>query len=541
MQSNFKFMLTTKRAHPIFSLEEILSIIFRYCGSRKSSSGREELDSGTLASLAKTCRSFRNPALDVLYSDTDMACLVRCMPKDLWVIRSIRDHVFLNFQRVMEQEDWDLFLSYTCRVRRLRTRSSYAVNSEIYCALSHPPANSTMFPKLVHLNCGPEAPVEFLLHLIKPILISLSLRFKSGNAIFSDILLSLPSKCPNTRNLKISRSGPRIDEDTTKSILDVVCALPRLQVLWSVEIVLSEKTLSHLAYLPSMTLLEARIPAYPLKEFQKGSGAFRALRRLHLSSLTLGSCIQVLESVASSCISDIHLFVDDGSRDDDLQKAFSLLSAFQNITHLVIIEHARKPSAVPNNYIIDLDMLSPLLRLCNLEHLRLCTQSIFCLDDKDVEKMAFAWPRLELLDLWRKGGWRSGSQITLPGLIPLLQCCPNLQYLGIVVNATTPTAVHSAYDVCTTSKISLSVGDSPIDNPTEVADFLRRIMPNVQHISTWDAFLTGIAQAKEYEARWKQVRELVDGTRRAKGTFSFGDTSLLVMHARLGGTVGWFD
>lgn len=64
-----------------------------------------------LAALARTCKTFQDPALDLLWSHqkNTMKNLLMCMPNDLWhspvttdvklLVRSLRNHTFRNAHR----------------------------------------------------------------------------------------------------------------------------------------------------------------------------------------------------------------------------------------------------------------------------------------------------------------------------------------------------------------------------------------------------------------------------------------------------------
>ncbi len=51
----------------------------------------DDADHKTLAILARTCRAFQEPALQVLWSIlSDFGPLVKCFPADVWVIEGNR-------------------------------------------------------------------------------------------------------------------------------------------------------------------------------------------------------------------------------------------------------------------------------------------------------------------------------------------------------------------------------------------------------------------------------------------------------------------
>ncbi|KAH7912434.1 hypothetical protein BJ138DRAFT_788829 [Hygrophoropsis aurantiaca] len=499
--------------HPIFSLEEVFSIIFRYCATPSGSPcttlqivdyGALHSDYGTLASVARTCRSFHEPALDVLYSRVDIACLVQCLPQDLWYKD---ESLVLHFRRTMELQDWDHFLRYSRRVRTLSINPPFAINQNIFQALSHPLTNgSEIFPRLVDLEVIGLTNHDFASLLLTRNLTSLSIFFIEGDAIATNIIPSLSSTCPSLRRIKLARSGQYISNETVGAICEVLCKLPLLEDVDCPRILASDQVLSHLACLPSLKQLSIALPAYLPEKTGNSGTIFQTLRKLSLSSSEPQSCLQLLESVTSPCVESIVLSTAEVFSTEISRKLFTSISSHQSIMRIIITE--RSWSALPENYGIYLNILDPLLHLHNLQHLRLSSASTYSVDDATLSKMASAWPHLESLRLWPPKKWEAEARITLPGIIPLLQCCPKLCFFGTAVNAALPIADVSAYSACNHSKISLDVGASPILDPASVAAFLSCVMPNLGFISALDTSNMR-PSLRAYGTRWKQVKAII--------------------------------
>ena len=63
--------------HRCLLIQELLSIIFHHAHARK-----------TLARLARTCKTFQDPALDILWCTQDtLLYLLKCLPCDAWVFQ----------------------------------------------------------------------------------------------------------------------------------------------------------------------------------------------------------------------------------------------------------------------------------------------------------------------------------------------------------------------------------------------------------------------------------------------------------------------
>ena len=68
--------------HHALRLEEILLNIFGQCYSPCRNKQRTQRATADLAALARTCRTFKEPALDVLWTElVNLSPLARCLPE----------------------------------------------------------------------------------------------------------------------------------------------------------------------------------------------------------------------------------------------------------------------------------------------------------------------------------------------------------------------------------------------------------------------------------------------------------------------------
>jgi hypothetical protein len=58
------------------------------------------------------------------------------------------------------------------------------------------------------------------------------------------------------------------------------------------------------------------------------------------------------------------------------------------------------------------------------------------LDGDSITEIGKAWPHLEELDLGTRYGWRPHKGISLDALVSLIDLCPDLHTLGIVIDGT---------------------------------------------------------------------------------------------------------
>ena len=135
------------------------------------------------------------------------------------------------------------------------------------------------------------------------------------------------------------------------------------------------------------------------------------------------------------------------------------------------------------------EAFEPLFALRQLTELSV-TCGCLGLDNDDLKQMALFWPRLQKLSIEPDLGSRSDpSDITLDGLVPLLEHCPDLCALSLVLDASFVTMPHPPTrpggGVSNHKIVAITVGLSDIEDPVLVAAFLSDILPNLREI-TWE-------------------------------------------------------
>jgi hypothetical protein len=155
-----------------------------------------------------------------------------------------------------------------------------------------------------------------------------------------------------------------------------------------------------------------------------------------------------------------------------------------------------------------------------MQDLQFCPRRPFTPDDALIQDMANAFPRLRILDLGTTYGSGGRTNVTLAGLVRLVQHCPALQSLGIVIDTSNtdllPVSDIKAWEGVSNLKVeTMHVGDSRISDPAAVASFLSNIFPNLDTIDTQYYFDDrSTANEKErYKRLWKDTAFLVEGKR----------------------------
>jgi hypothetical protein len=176
--------------------------------------------------------------------------------------------------------------------------------------------------------------------------------------------------------------------------------------------------------------------------------------------------------------------------------------------HITMVTKSLLAVHVSDSFTIDADMMRPLLSFVNLQEMIICTCHNFELGNDFLDEVTKAWPKLHTLRLGCYG-WGGRSSITLAGFIPLIQRCPDLTYLGLVVDATV--VDHSLNIPVSSTKITtLYLGDSKIEDSASVAAYLSGLFPNLTSIYSWESVISAArtAERKMYKDRWTEVVRL---------------------------------
>jgi hypothetical protein len=131
-------------------------------------------------------------------------------------------------------------------------------------------------------------------------------------------------------------------------------------------------------------------------------------------------------------------------------------------------------------------VFGPLLAFPNIAHIEINTRHVFRLGNGLLRDIANSWIQLQSLRIGSPLSRAGKSQITLAGLIPLLSLT-KLKALSIVVDAPVVdyTLDMPPIGVANTEISVLSLGNSLVGGPSEVAALVSDVLPNVRKIISW--------------------------------------------------------
>ncbi|CCM02793.1 uncharacterized protein FIBRA_04904 [Fibroporia radiculosa] len=197
------------------------------------------------------------------------------------------------------------------------------------------------------------------------------------------------------------------------------------------------------------------------------SRTFPSLRIIDMTTVQLPSCTNPISRVRSSRVSQIRIHVEDKTLAKTIEEFFASLAIHSSRSAIQLLKLNFSQSGENDaNYAVTAQTFAPLLGL-NLRSLHIdgCSME---LDSDLVRLMAESWPRLYRLELGVNHSPTPSLPVTLGGLVPLVQNCPNLAFVGLALDTT------------------INKQSSTVDDPIPVASFLPDIFPNVRYIgSTW--------------------------------------------------------
>ncbi|KAF8135769.1 hypothetical protein EV363DRAFT_1321586 [Boletus edulis] len=511
--------------HHALQIPEVLLSIFGQDIYPDNLHIQEEPPSHTrdLAGLARTCRAFKEPALDVLWSVLeDLSPLARCLP-DVSCRKPERGYVFT---KPLTQTEWDVLRHYTCRIRAIR-RFDLGVDWKSFRIKLAPSIPDLLFPNLRYVQCGhwhtkeigqlpPRQPLPSLLSIeilfCQPALPSLQHCFKW----FSELSPSVKRVCASSLP---PPEGPWLISVTSEHI----CGWRNLQTVMCPNITMDIGVLAHLSRMPALTTL-CFVPSDTIPTLSDSPFLFSNLHRMEMyppPSELLSSISRLLAHIQLPAIEDLTVGTPD-CPPGGVGSFFSVLETACTNHSIMWLSLVFTNSQVPIG-ILTFDDVRPMMAFNNLRRLWLDVFLNVGLTDVDLVKLAFAWPNLEQLVINDRYGWGTHvvRGITPDGLFHLLQTCPSIYDLCLAIDTRGYTHVppdqsparleYKSKDIL----LSLNFVDSVIEEESvqAMATFVAGIAPRVTVISWGFEGQWGVPAnwlQNVYRDRWREVNHRAD-------------------------------
>lgn len=479
--------------HPCLLVTEILLHIIGFLET--SSEHHSTCHKGDLARLARTCRAFMDPALDVLWrTQCTLGPLVKCLPGHLWT-RGACDEI--NLIGKPTTNDWLSLRRYSFRIRVFEpswpdpVRSS-GVGDDTLSAIFSPDVFHALFPALHTLN------LEFLSNKIALALLDrvlsprlLQLRFRLPRHLdphnLNELLESITDRAPSLRVLKIDAYAP-----APSSVLHLELGfgqIPHLRTLCfpstlyvSPRSLLKPRQMQHLRVL-SLTLTTDPVPAL----YHPDQPVFPVLKCMKITAHTLDQCCDLLRITTSSQLGEVSMSYSSQASEavmhTFLQEVGKAHGRSRNL-HTLVLQHAftiSGPNLKPSVY--SPSTFKPLLACHRLRVLDIRDVGDLAIDDAFIANATLAWPRLEELRL-RGLPWIDSHRTTIASLRELIRGCSRLARLSMAIDARALPDKNSAWRSSPVEELNIS--DSIMEDPEAVERYLRASLPNLKTLIALD-------------------------------------------------------
>ncbi|KAG1857392.1 hypothetical protein DFJ58DRAFT_330906 [Suillus subalutaceus] len=237
--------------------------------SQRATIGIAPVSRAQLAVLARTCRKFKEPALDILWGRIcGFKPLISCLPEGV----SNRDRGKLTLQRPLLAGEWRLIHQFARRVHSFTVNRSELdiIDNHVVQALMTAPSPTSLFPNLRRLRWYDDREHFFplLRTLLRSTITAIRADFRLASPTFarSALFASLGSLCPSIRELALCIGDSAESSDAICKALSGLRELSHLKTS-----ALGRREFLHLASLPSLKSLYFRPEMDNTHEVQSNS------------------------------------------------------------------------------------------------------------------------------------------------------------------------------------------------------------------------------------------------------------------------------
>ncbi|KAJ7737555.1 hypothetical protein B0H16DRAFT_1891634 [Mycena metata] len=522
--------------HRSLRIPEIVSLIFYETlnGAEQVLNSLNPDSAQALAGLARTCKVFQEPALDLLWkSQNTVMHILQCMPGDIWEILDDADSEEVRLTRPILPSDWERPLTYARRVRYFKYNPSYSYpdSAAFYEMLRMCLPPGPLFPNIKSLlwETSDAALLPHFRAFIGPRLTSLTVSTLQSAAHLS-LLPALATECPLLHEVTILTS-----EGLPGRCEAVSFFVKQLTHLESLEVpCLDAAALDHVAKRPALDYLhlDDQTPFPHVFEPASDVPFCCEITKLTLTVTDARAATEVLIRLDASPISDLEIRFPRTTSATALQAIYNGVAAHCNHASLTSLSIALPPTSTPDTAVADSEQialyavpgthLSPLFTLTTLTSVSLAGPVGLDLDDAAATDIARAWPRITSLDLAGSAFPHIPPRATLRALLAFARFCPRLWRLCLPIDARSVPKWRSANTDAearpTQRRLkSLHLGESPVGTPLDVAAYLSSIFPKLEWISAGKGDPRYVrAQDSAERRQWKAVEAALPVLRKVR-------------------------
>lgn len=420
----------------------------------------------SFAALARTCKPFYEPAMDLLWTELDgieplLGCVTRLHP----IIYHSSGSRCFRFEVIepLSEHEARQFLHHSSRVRSLRI-----LYGDYFHLLSVLPIETCMFPRLLSLSTDQD--LNRYLHLfLSPVLRRCALPLVHPD------LKSVPTRCAALEELSIKSSFGNIAADRQvlydsirlcKGLVALAC--PPLD--WA--------TWEHLSNLPTLLTLEIWDDRCSLGWRNPKIAPFLNVTRLYFYTKTAAYTIAVTQQLEFPSLIQFEMEVFDLPW-AEAEPLFHALSRYKTLLHISI--SSRRSSRNVQDLLGS--FLTPIRQFLCFTQLRTLRFNFPCccinLDNNLLLEAMSSWPHIRMLEFMDP---QAVPTVTFRGLFAALHRCPRLHTLDIPLNAVDIDIDPTAESFQHTSLQHLNLTSLDISDAKAVSRIIFSAFPSVDRI-----------------------------------------------------------
>ncbi|KAG6818781.1 hypothetical protein H0H93_001824 [Arthromyces matolae] len=522
--------------HRCLQIPEVVCIIFEHVRNLSDSKNAHK----ALARLARTCKSFSSPALDILwYTQFSLLNLLKCFPKDVITLR--KDHsIHMNrfaLNRKPKLKDYERVLFYGSRIRLLGCTSGPILDAKVdtlvySTLLSQRRWVGPLLPNLQGLEIDLEdfmGQVVYVRLTIGPSLHRIKLQDDYGTGDFNrneefwrtrstswnNALAVLAPHVADLQHFQFSSFLDWIFRYPTMECINSFCqSFRRVQSLRVMNLRLTNDVLKHLSTLPHLSVLEFGIDSKELRAFVDTPSSpeeFNKIASLSIFTDSISACTSLLSRSAfhhllSLCIGQVS-----AGGDWDIGAFVSnLVTPFLETLEIWKLDPSSEVLGVePEDHPpipFTRSMLYSLLSFPSVTCLDITFDLSLQLDDDDIKAIATAWPDLRKLSL-PDHSLQLTAPITFEGLLSLTQHCKQLGELTIRVDASKIPDFASSGVLEPSNLLYFDACTSPLHDAPALLEIIPLIFPRLDTLNISDSYKrigdAGVLQSSS--AAWRSL------------------------------------
>ncbi|KAF8994456.1 hypothetical protein BDQ17DRAFT_1430990 [Cyathus striatus] len=385
-------------------IPEILTLICEYLSPEKKN----------LASLARTCKMFEEPALDVLWFELDRFYpLAKCLPFNVWTEEEHDGNKeYLVLKRPLLSTDCLRFTQYAKRIQRFSSEFESTfdqlVHKTVYEGLQVAMRGGKIFPNVQHLTWNSRDDTFPFIHMfLGPRITKIKYMFSAKS---SAQISMVPALCEQYPFLECVEFSIHLDGASVKSERRAIELISNSVYKWKNLKMLNIPNLtysallkiSQLPHLETLRIMECKLGAVPTRTVKSG---FPMLSSLVIQGCqTVLDCILVLTLMDYSPLSDLQVVLAGVETSSTWERVF--LAINQHCCHDTLIDLTCWDGDQRNKAIIlgsdraemvKYEDVRPLLVFYNLKELDIGFTRGFYLSDPDaINEMAICWEKFDV-------------------------------------------------------------------------------------------------------------------------------------------------